>query len=201
MSSIANYSVTTQHWRGETYAWQPSSWGFFFSLSRKDLLEMNGMKCELNDRRTPCQKKTKSHISSPGAATVPTDKEVTWLREEVTQTRLKIPTWEAGSIIQAPGCSQSCAGCGQAAKPHLSEPSKTSPGYTHVAPQRVHFRKSHSCIQATQPLRNAALTWFRMELLPESAVAGECIFCHDLSLYSLWLDSFLIENHSQSIRF
>lgn len=92
------------------------------------------------------------------------EKEMTWLREEGTQTKVKIPSWEAGSITQEPGCNESCAGCGQAAKPHLSEPSKTSPGNTHVALQGQHFRKSHSCTQATQPLRNAALTcWIQTE--------------------------------------
>lgn len=58
------------------------------------------------------------------------EKEVTWQWEEASETRLKIPTWETGYIIQEPGCTEICAGCGQAAshtgvsqvKSHLGEP-------------------------------------------------------------------------------
>lgn len=62
---------------------------------------MNGIERELNDQRTPCWKRQKATFLHLELLQYPQmEKEVMWLREEVTQTRLKIPTWEAGSYYK-----------------------------------------------------------------------------------------------------
>ena len=118
------------HSTGENYTWLPSSWVF---SEQKRLVQNELHKKEAEWPKGTLlnrQEGTLLHICPELLQYPQMEKGVTWQWEEAIQMRLKIPTWEAGYIIQEPGWSEICAGSGQPAshtwasqvKLHLGKP-------------------------------------------------------------------------------